>query len=173
MVGINKTPNSEVGFKKHPFQRWPFKNTNLHQKTPVSTHHNDLLFSGSTLQRLPFLYFNILIIIIMSSTTSHSLPAPFAMDPVQDWAYAASWERPRALTCTPETYGGYDSSKTSYSVWTNRALSFTVSSRSESAPTGRRLDSVRNMFHAKDDSEGLEISRNMRLALVATDLVQP
>jgi hypothetical protein len=83
MVGINKTPNSEVGFKKHPFQRWPLKITNLHRKTPVSTHHNDLLFPGSTVQRLPFLYFNILIIIIMSSTTSHSLPAPFAMDPAR------------------------------------------------------------------------------------------
>jgi hypothetical protein len=59
------------------------KITNLHKKTPVSTHHNDLMFFVSTLQRLPFLYFNILIIIIMSSTTSHSLPAPFAMDPVR------------------------------------------------------------------------------------------
>jgi hypothetical protein len=109
----------------------------------------------------------------MSSTTIHSLPPPFAMDPVQDWAYAASRERPRTLTCTPETYGGYDGSKTSYSVGTNRALSFTVSSRSKSAPTRRRLDRVRNVFHAKDDSKGLKISRNIRLILVATDLVQP
>jgi hypothetical protein len=35
------------------------------------------------------------------------------------------------------------------------------------------LDRVRNLFHAKDDSKGLKISRNIRLILVATDLVQP
>jgi hypothetical protein len=71
--GHQQNTNSEVGIENPQFT---FKN-------PVSTHHNDLLFSGSSLQRLPFLYFNILIIIIMSSTTSHSLPAPFAMDPVR------------------------------------------------------------------------------------------
>jgi hypothetical protein len=91
----------------------------------------------------------------------------------QDWAYAASWERLRTTTCTPESYSGYATAKTRYSVGTNRALSFTVSSSSASLSTGRRLDSVSNVFHAKDDSEGLEISRNMRLLLVSTDLVQP
>jgi hypothetical protein len=32
---------------------------------------------------------------------------------------------------------------------------------------------VSDVFHAKDNAEGIDISRNMRLALVGTDLVQP
>jgi hypothetical protein len=74
---------SDMGFKNHPFQWWAIKITIFCIKKHLFQHTNDLLFSGSTVQRLPFLYFNILIIIIMSSTTSHSLPALFAMDPVR------------------------------------------------------------------------------------------
>jgi hypothetical protein len=92
----------------------------------------------------------------------------------QDWAYAASWEHPRTLTCTPDSFGGYDHSKSSYAVETNRALSFTISSKPDTTATGRKLDRISNVFHARDDSDlGMAISRNIRLALVATDLVQP
>ncbi|KAL3905520.1 MAG: hypothetical protein SGILL_009646, partial [Bacillariaceae sp.] len=90
---------------------------------------------------------------------------------VQDWAYAASWENPRTLTCSPSSYGGYDIRKTTYPVETNRALALTVSSQPKEAASGRQLGSVSDVFHAEDDSEGLKISRNMRLALVATDLI--
>ncbi|KAG7360701.1 zinc carboxypeptidase [Nitzschia inconspicua] len=94
----------------------------------------------------------------------------------QDWAYAASWENPRTFPCTPDrdSYGGYDPSKSSYSVETNRALSFTVSSRVDTAGAGRKTDNVSNVSHAKDNvDQGISISRNIRLALVATELVEP
>jgi hypothetical protein len=91
----------------------------------------------------------------------------------QDWAYAASWENPRVLTCHPFSYGGYDIRKTSYPVETNRALSLTVKSRSREVATGRQLGGLNDVFHAKDNAEGHIISKNMRLALVSTDLVQP
>lgn len=92
----------------------------------------------------------------------------------QDWAYAASWEHPRTLTCTPDSFGGYDKSKSTYSVETNRALSFSVFSRADEVATARKLDTVSNVFHANDNvDQGMAISRNIRLALVAADLVQP
>ena len=105
-----------------------------------------------------------------SNTKSVSLSSEFQFN---DWAYAASWENPRVKICNPLSYGGYDPEKTEYPVETNRALAFTVSSRTRNVASGRKLGNVGDVFHAKDNSNGLAISRNMRLALVATDLVQP
>jgi len=92
----------------------------------------------------------------------------------QDWAYAASWERPRTVVCDPRSYGGYDEKKTSYLVETNRALAFTISSKHGTTLNGKQTDDIGDVFHAKDDADsGLAISRNMRLALVAADLAKP
>ena len=87
----------------------------------------------------------------------------------QDWAYAASWENPRTKQCNPESFGGYDSSKTKYTAKSNRAVSLTVSSD----VTMEDLGNMRDVFHAKDDVDNLDIARNMRLALVSADLVEP
>jgi hypothetical protein len=105
-----------------------------------------------------------------SNTKSVSLTSDFQFN---DWAYAASWENPRTTICNPLSYGGYDTQKTVYPVETNRALAFTVSSKTNNVASGRTLGNVSDVFHAKDNSNGLAVSRNMRLALVATDLVQP
>jgi hypothetical protein len=91
----------------------------------------------------------------------------------QDWAYAASWEHPRTIHCLPDTFGGYEAGKTSYPVGSNRAAAFTVSSNSDENVTGTNLGNVVDVFHAADDSDGLAISRSMRLALVSADLVEP
>ncbi|KAL3903196.1 MAG: hypothetical protein SGILL_010538, partial [Bacillariaceae sp.] len=91
----------------------------------------------------------------------------------QDWAYAASWENPRVSTCTPSSFGGYDVRKTSYPVETNRALSMTVMSQMQNIAGEKHLGKVSDVFHAKDDAPGHTVAKNMRLALVATDLVQP
>jgi hypothetical protein len=91
----------------------------------------------------------------------------------QDWAYAASWEHPRTLNCDPDSYGGYELGKTDYPVETNRALAFSISTNMNNYGSGKMLGDEIDVFQAKDTSEDKPISRNMRLALVATDLLQP
>jgi hypothetical protein len=97
-------------------------------------------------------------------------------DRFQDWSYAASWENIRVQSCFPETYGGYDSAKTShYPVSTNRAVAFTVSTQINNDIEGEldQLGMVMDIFHGDDNTDGLAISRNIRIALVSADLVQP
>jgi hypothetical protein len=91
----------------------------------------------------------------------------------QDWAYASSWERLRTHPCEPDSFGGYGTRKTTYPVWSNRAAAFTISSDIDNSSGRRNLGNVLDVFHAEDNSEGLPISHNMRLALVSADLIQP
>jgi hypothetical protein len=91
----------------------------------------------------------------------------------QDWAYAASWERPRTQQCHPESFDGYDIGKTEYPVSSNRAATFTISSNIGGRSGEQNLGNMMDLIHAEDDSDGLAISRNMRLALVSADLVEP
>jgi hypothetical protein len=93
IVGINKTRNM-MGVLKTT-QNWTIKNTrSLH---PFQHTTTTAVSTASTVQRLPLLHFNVLIIIIMSSATSHSLPSPFAMDPVRTSVRSLSTEHIQLL----------------------------------------------------------------------------
>lgn len=93
----------------------------------------------------------------------------------QDWAYAASWENIRIRSCKPDSYGGYEHDKTErYPISSNRAVAMTISTKiSDEIEGGATLGNVFDVFHGDDSSDGLAVARNMRLALVSADLLQP
>ena len=90
----------------------------------------------------------------------------------EDWAYAASWDSNHVLPCNPETLGGYTEEKTRYNNSTNRAVAMLVSVDAENIQSHQDLGNSMNLF-AKEQEGNFLIARNMRLAFVSVDLVQP
>merc|ERR1712157_288763 len=84
---------------------------------------------------------------------------------MEDWAYAASFDPDRVITCKPNTYGGYPPSKTQYSDATLRMFNTLVETSNHKTPP---------LLGNNDFSEtNGHISRNIRLSLVMMDLVEP
>ena len=115
----------------------------------------------------------------------------------EDWVYSASWEGKRIITqpCKPKTYGGYDSRKTDYELNYKdkiKALSILLETSVNKSPPENKLgtmrkdcllDILKNPFNPEIDvfleeecytksNNGL-ISKNIRLMLIAVDMVQP
>ena len=89
----------------------------------------------------------------------------------EDWAYAGSWDTPRVAPCQPSTYGGYPVSKTTYDNATLRAFNILVETSNSKIPW-TDLGTSRDVFHANQAENG-HVSRNVRVALLAVELVQP
>lgn len=90
---------------------------------------------------------------------------------MEDWAYAASWDPERVIVCKPTTYGGYSAEKSQYNDSTLRVFNMLVETSDTKEPTtylGKRVDVFK-----KDTSENGHVSRNIRLALLAADIVEP
>jgi hypothetical protein len=90
---------------------------------------------------------------------------------MEDWAYAASWDPERVIECKPTTYGGYPAEKSQYNNSTLRVFNMLVETSNTKEPTtylGKRLD----IFDTETSGNG-HVSRNIRLALLAADLVEP
>lgn len=90
---------------------------------------------------------------------------------MEDWAYAGSWDTERVKPCQPSTFGGYPVEKTQYNNSTLRAFNMLVETSDIKEPKndlGTSLDVLN--FGTKGNGH---ISRNIRLALLAADLVEP
>ena len=111
---------------------------------------------------------------------SGSGPYPFGpMDQIiytvkggmEDWAYAGSWLPEKVVQCQPTTFGGYPSEQTVYNAAMLRAFNILVETSDIKAPTSS-LGSSEDVLNSDTAGNG-HISRNIRLSLLAADLVEP
>ncbi|TMW63577.1 hypothetical protein Poli38472_002518 [Pythium oligandrum] len=113
---------------------------------------------------------------------------------MEDWGYAASWENQFVgagdadtpeidkpfKPCEPKTFGGYDPSKTVYNNITHRAFNILVETSNNKHPGEDELGffediyaSELDFYRVKKDFKVGHVTRNVRLALMLMDLVQP
>ncbi len=86
-------------------------------------------------------------------------------------AYAGSWTPSLVKSCTPSTFGGYLTKKTEYNNSTLRVFNILVETSDKKEPKvhlGTSLDVL-----SGDTKGNGHVSRNIRLSLLAADLVQP
>jgi len=93
---------------------------------------------------------------------------------MEDWAYAASWDEERAIQCNPTQFGGYNASQTLYSTSMLRVVNMLIETSNYKTPVQGTLGTSENILQPKVDTKANgHISRNIRLALMAIDIVQP
>ena len=90
---------------------------------------------------------------------------------MEDWAYAGSWAK-NARPCTPNTFGGYPASKTTYSKGQLRAFNILVETSNRKTPRVPDLGSDEELLLPNGKGNG-HIPQNVRLALLTADVVQP
>ncbi|KAL3943524.1 MAG: hypothetical protein SGBAC_002419 [Bacillariaceae sp.] len=90
---------------------------------------------------------------------------------MEDWAYAGSWDPVRVPQCEPQTFGGYPKEKTIYNNSTLRIFNMLIETSDDKIPTIHLGNSV-DVLH-KDTKGNGHISRNIRVALLAAELVEP
>lgn len=86
-------------------------------------------------------------------------------------AYAGSWTPDKVKPCNPQQFGGYPKEKTIYNNSTLRVFNMLVETSDVKEPKsflGSSLDVLN-----RDTKGNGHVSRNMRLALLAADLVEP
>ena len=92
---------------------------------------------------------------------------------MEDWAYGGSWDLELTKPCVPSTFGGYNVSKTTYNNATLRAFNFLVETSDNKQPELDTLGSDKDLFaEVAGDGNG-HISRNIRLATMMIDTVEP
>lgn len=103
---------------------------------------------------------------------------------MEDWAYAASWENsytsPKPIgVCNPKTYGGYAAEKSSYNNATHRSFNILIETSDAKQPTTASLgnnatlsDALLADYLPSSTTLG-HVPRNLRIALMYIDLVQP
>jgi hypothetical protein len=91
---------------------------------------------------------------------------------MEDWAYGASWDTERVVQCTPDTFGGYPAEKTTYDNSTLRVFNMLVECSNSKIPRASSLGSAVDLMNRNGAGNG-HISRNLRLSLLAIELVQP
>lgn len=95
-------------------------------------------------------------------------PVPGGME---DWAYAGNWDPESArLPCTPHTFGGYAEDKTRYSNSMLRVVNVLVETSDSKWPEDLG-DRGKDGLNAKSGTG--HIPRNVRLALMLVDVVEP
>ena len=92
---------------------------------------------------------------------------------MEDWAFAGSWDPDRVVQCTPSTYGGYDAEKTQYNNATLRAFNMLIETSDIKGPPKNQLGKRTQPLISSDGAENGHIARNIRLALLAVDTVEP
>lgn len=89
-----------------------------------------------------------------------------------DWAYAASWDTERVTPCNPTTFGGYPAEKTTYGPSTLRVFNMLVESSNNKIPPKSMLGTSQQVLKHNSKGNGY-VSRNIRLSLLAAELVEP
>ena len=114
-----------------------------------------------------------------SRTRNRNYPAATMNDLVypvhggmEDWGYAASWDRGFVKPCTPRTFGGYPSAKTSYDDASARAFTVLVETSDVKGPSANTYGAEAGVYAPGGSGDG-HVPRNVRLALAAIDLVRP
>lgn len=93
---------------------------------------------------------------------------------MEDWAYGASWDTEHTAPCTPTTFDGYDANKTIYGNATHRTFNILVEASDHKTPPHNQLGSPQQHYLDPPSTKTSgHISRNIRLSLMAIDLLQP
>ena len=92
---------------------------------------------------------------------------------MEDWAFAGSWDNKHVVQCTPTTYGGYESEQTTYNNSTLRAFNMLVETSDPKTPNRDDLGMRTSPLVSSNGGENGHIARNIRLALLAMDIVEP
>jgi len=90
---------------------------------------------------------------------------------MEDWGYSGSWGG-KVRPCNPSTFGGYNASKTTYNDSVLRAFNILVECSDNKTPSPQKLGTNEQILKPEGSGDG-HIPRNIRLALLVTDLVQP
>jgi hypothetical protein len=91
---------------------------------------------------------------------------------MEDWAYAGSWDPQRVVQCKPKTFGGYPAEKTVYNNSTLRVFNMLVETSDEKTPDQGNLGTSLDVLSSETTENG-HVSRNIRLALLSAELVEP
>ena len=92
---------------------------------------------------------------------------------MEDWAYASSWDVPLVGYCEPTTYGGYPASRTKNpNPVSFRTFNVLVEASDNKRPHATTLGSWTHLLRTGGHGDG-HVPRNVRLALVLIDLVEP
>lgn len=91
---------------------------------------------------------------------------------MEDWAYAASWDTKRVIQCEPDTYDSYPVSKTTYDSSTLRVFNMLVETSNDKTPNKSSLGTTLDLMSSSSNGNG-HVARNIRLALLAAELVEP
>ncbi|GAB9467912.1 hypothetical protein Gpo141_00005242 [Globisporangium polare] len=103
---------------------------------------------------------------------------------MEDWAYAASWENsyssPKPIgVCNPKTYGGYAAEKSTYNNATHRSFNILIETSTAKQPTASSLGTNATLSdvlladYLPSTTTLGHVPRNLRIALMYMDLVQP
>lgn len=92
---------------------------------------------------------------------------------MEDWAFAGSWDPDRVIQCAPRTFGGYSAEKTTYNNSTLRAFNMLVETSYPKTPARNDLGKRNNPLDSTSGEDNGHIVRNLRLALLAMDVVEP
>eukprot|EP00934_Nitzschia_sp_Nitz4_P005610 Nitzschia sp. Nitz4//scaffold51_size120721//27077//29260//NITZ4_003719-RA/size120721-processed-gene-0.113-mRNA-1//1//CDS//3329553838//5600//frame0 len=91
---------------------------------------------------------------------------------MEDWAYAGSWDPDRVVPCEPNTFDGYPAEKTTYGDSTLRAFNMLIETSNLKTPPKNQLGTTYEVMEERTPQNG-HISRNIRLSLLAAELVEP
>jgi len=92
---------------------------------------------------------------------------------MEDWAYAASWDTDKVIRCQPTQYGGYPLESTMYTNSTHRTFNMLVEASQSKTPLKNQLGYSQHYLAGFDRKTNGHIARNVRLSLLAIELVQP
>mmetsp|Transcript_35969 Transcript_35969/g.84266 ORF Transcript_35969/g.84266 Transcript_35969/m.84266 type:complete len:694 (+) Transcript_35969:28-2109(+) len=94
---------------------------------------------------------------------------------MEDWSYGAGWEEPAPkgpiTVCTPDTYGGYDASRTKYRKGSLSTLVYLAEMDSMKTPSEKSLGHSDDVWHVSS-SQG-HAARNIRMCLRLIELTRP
>jgi hypothetical protein len=90
---------------------------------------------------------------------------------MEDWAYAGSWDLNQVIPCEPLTFNGYSKEKTMYNNSTLRSFNMLIETSNSKNPS-LNLGTSATVLGENLEGNG-HVSRNIRLALLSADLVEP
>lgn len=91
---------------------------------------------------------------------------------MEDWAYAGSWDPNLVTPCAPVTYNGYPKSQTIYDNSTLRVFNMLVETSNHKTPFAYELGTSADIMNISPTGNG-HVARNIRLALLAVEFVEP
>ncbi len=93
---------------------------------------------------------------------------------MEDWGYAGSWAKPwEQVSCSPVSFGGYDSNKTIYEDPKLRAFNYLVETSRKKTPLQENLGKTEHVLDISDPPGNGHITRDIRIVLFLTDIVKP